>query len=64
MKRTLTIVSCASLLALAACGGGGSSGTAAKPVQKRVQDTSKQASGPGGQSDTMKMQEGQAPSKP
>lgn len=63
MKRTLTIVSCASLLALAACGGGSSS-TAAKPVQKRVQDTSKQASGPGAQSDTMKMQEGQAPSKP
>ena len=63
MKRTLTIVSCASLLALAACGGS-SSGTAAQPVQTRVQDTSKQASGPGAQSDTMKMQEGQAPSKP
>ena len=62
MKRTLTIVSCASLLALAACGG--SSGSAAKPTQKRVQDTSKQASGPGTKSETMKMQEGQAPSKP
>jgi len=63
MKRTLTIVSCASLLALAACGGG-SSGTSAKPVQKRVQDTSNQAAGPGTKTDTMKMQEGQAPSKP
>jgi len=63
MKRTITIVTCASLLALAACGGS-SSGSAAKPAQKRVQDTSKQASGPGTKSETMKMQEGQAPSKP
>ena len=63
MKRTLTIVSCASLLALAACGGGSSSPTG-QPSTKRVQDTSKQAGAPTGKTDTMKMQEGQAPSKP
>ena len=63
MKRTLTLVSCASLLALAACGGGGSN-PSGQPVTKRVQDTSKQASGPAAKSETMKMQEGQAPAKP
>ena len=63
MKRTVTILTCASLLALAACGGG-SSNPSGQPVTKRVQDTSKQAGAPTGNTDSMKMQEGQAPAKP
>jgi len=56
MKRSLTIVACSSLLALAACGGGGSTPT--KSMTVRQQDTSTKAGAPKGDTGTMKMQEG------
>lgn len=56
MKRTLTIVASVSLLALTACGDGGS--TPSKSMTVRQQDTSSKAGAPKADTGTMKMQEG------